>query len=291
MPAASWASSCPSPGYYGVAMVYLPPDEAQRRDCQARLEAIVAAEGQQVLGWRTVPTDDSELGATTRAAEPAVRQLFIARSADTRRRHGLRAEAVRDPPPGGEGDPLRRGRGPRRRALLHPQPLLPDGDLQGDADVRAAGGLLPGPDRPGRWRAAWPWSTPASAPTPSPAGTGPTPTATSCTTARSTPCAATSTGCRPGRPMFSSALFGDDLPKLLPGHRPRRQRLRHVRQLPGVPALAGRSLPHAIMMMIPEPWSNHEDMDRGEAGLLRVPQLPDGAVGRPRLHRLHRRRR
>ena len=45
--------------------------------------------------------------------------------------------------------------------------------------------------------------------------------------------------------------------------------------------LGGRSLPHAILMMIPEPWENHEEMDPGPAGLLPVPQHRDGAVGRP----------
>jgi glutamate synthase (ferredoxin) len=51
----------------------------------------------------------------------------------------------------------------------------------------------------------------------------------------------------------------------------------------------GRSLPHAIMMMIPEAWQSHESMSAGEARLLRVPRLPAGAVGRPGVHRLHRR--
>ena len=51
----------------------------------------------------------------------------------------------------------------------------------------------------------------------------------------------------------------------------------------------GRSLPHAVMMMIPEAWQNHESMSDGEARVLRVPRLPDGAVGRPGVDRLHRR--
>ena len=53
--------------------------------------------------------------------------------------------------------------------------------------------------------------------------------------------------------------------------------------------LGGRSLPHAVLMMIPEAWENHDTMDRGPAGLLPVPRLPHGAVGRPGLDRLHRR--
>jgi glutamate synthase (ferredoxin) len=71
----------PAPGGYGVGMVYLPHDEAQRADCERRFEQIVREEGQQVLGWRTVPTDGSSLGKTARLGEPLVRQIFIARDA------------------------------------------------------------------------------------------------------------------------------------------------------------------------------------------------------------------
>jgi len=42
---------------------------------------IVTEEGQQVLGWRTVPTNNSSLGATAKASEPFMRQVFIGRSA------------------------------------------------------------------------------------------------------------------------------------------------------------------------------------------------------------------
>ena len=53
--------------------------------------------------------------------------------------------------------------------------------------------------------------------------------------------------------------------------------------------MAGRSLPHAILMMIPEPWQNHEAMSPRTARVLRIPLVADGAVGRPRLDRVHRR--
>ena len=53
--------------------------------------------------------------------------------------------------------------------------------------------------------------------------------------------------------------------------------------------MTGRSLPHAILMMIPEPWSGDESMSPGAQGLLRVPLVADGAVGRPGVDRVHRR--
>src|SRR3990167_8128317 len=65
---------------YGAGMVFLPRSERSRKQCEALFEQIVGEEGQLVLGWRTVPTDDSPIGPTARAGEPVVRQVFIARS-------------------------------------------------------------------------------------------------------------------------------------------------------------------------------------------------------------------
>ena len=51
----------------------------------------------------------------------------------------------------------------------------------------------------------------------------------------------------------------------------------------------GYSLPHAVMMMIPEAWAGNPLMDERAPRLLRISRRPDGAVGRPRRDRLHRR--
>ncbi|UCC53925.1 MAG: glutamate synthase subunit alpha, partial [Anaerolineaceae bacterium] len=72
----------PKPGLYGVGMVFLPPDLEQRQVCEQRFEEIIAEEGQRVLGWRTVPTDNRSLGATAIASQPFIRQVFIQRSDD-----------------------------------------------------------------------------------------------------------------------------------------------------------------------------------------------------------------
>ena len=67
----------PAEGSYGVGMIYLPRDAKARAEAEKKFESIIKEEGQEVLGWRDVPTDDSSLGATAKAAEPAVRQVFI----------------------------------------------------------------------------------------------------------------------------------------------------------------------------------------------------------------------
>ena len=55
--------------------------------------------------------------------------------------------------------------------------------------------------------------------------------------------------------------------------------------------LAGRPLHHAILMMIPEAWENHESDGRAAQGVLPLPRVADGAVGRSRVDRVHRRHR
>ncbi|HET7753422.1 MAG TPA: glutamate synthase large subunit [Anaeromyxobacteraceae bacterium] len=71
----------PAAGKYAVGMVFLPAGDAARATCERTVEDIAAREGQPVLGWRTVPTNDSTLGATARAAQPVIRQVFLARDA------------------------------------------------------------------------------------------------------------------------------------------------------------------------------------------------------------------
>ena len=71
----------PGERYYGGGMVFLPTDQRLRQEFEDLLEKIISEEGQELLGWRTVPTDDSTLGVTARAAQPVIRQVFIQRSA------------------------------------------------------------------------------------------------------------------------------------------------------------------------------------------------------------------
>jgi len=72
----------PAAGEYGVAMVFLPRKTKTREHCEKTLEELVAGEGQQVLGWRDVPVDNSGLGYSVIPTEPLVRQLFIGRGAN-----------------------------------------------------------------------------------------------------------------------------------------------------------------------------------------------------------------
>ena len=74
--------SLPSFQDYGVGMVFLPPDTAAGKECERLFERTIREEGQQPLGWRTVPVDNTLLGATARRGQPLIRQVFIGRSQD-----------------------------------------------------------------------------------------------------------------------------------------------------------------------------------------------------------------
>ncbi len=69
----------PQVGDYAIGMVFLPSDKALRDRCIQILEKTVEEEGCEMLGWREVPTDNSHLGDLSKATEPANRQIFIGR--------------------------------------------------------------------------------------------------------------------------------------------------------------------------------------------------------------------
>ncbi len=78
-----WATSqgiaLPQPGDYGVAMCFLPRDEAARSFAVEKFEKFIAKEGQHLLGWRDVPVDTTGMGKTVLEEMPVIRQAIIAR--------------------------------------------------------------------------------------------------------------------------------------------------------------------------------------------------------------------
>ena len=70
----------PAPRHYGVGLVFLPTDPSQAAKCLATFEEIILEEGQTLLGWRDVPTDDAPIGPSAKAAKPVFKQIFIGRN-------------------------------------------------------------------------------------------------------------------------------------------------------------------------------------------------------------------
>ncbi|HEX8839421.1 MAG TPA: glutamate synthase central domain-containing protein, partial [Sphingomicrobium sp.] len=79
----AWAAennvSLPQPGDYAVAMCFLPRNEEAREAAVARLERFIGIEGQVLLGWREVPVDTSGLGEAVHQSMPVIRQAIVAR--------------------------------------------------------------------------------------------------------------------------------------------------------------------------------------------------------------------
>src|SRR5476651_1478307 len=71
----------PERGHYGVGMVFLPPSEPGREAIGRLFDETIKAEGQTLLGWRDVPTENAALGASAKASQPVIRQVFVGRGA------------------------------------------------------------------------------------------------------------------------------------------------------------------------------------------------------------------
>lgn len=84
----------PPAGQYATGLVFLPDDDGGEARARQVVEKYALVEGAEVLGWREVPTDPSGLGETALAAMPRIRQLFLA------------ARRLTDTPAGPAGSPL-----------------------------------------------------------------------------------------------------------------------------------------------------------------------------------------
>ncbi|OGW72153.1 MAG: glutamate synthase subunit alpha [Omnitrophica bacterium GWA2_52_12] len=244
---------------YGVGMVYLPPSEKERRAAEKIFETIIQEEGQTFLGWRTVKTSDASLGPTARASEPLVRQLYIGRSSKIqdddaferklyviRRRaeNAIRYSGIK----GGEFfyvSSLSHRTVVYKGMLLSEQvelffPELADPAVESALALvhsRFSTNTFPSWDRAHPYRFV--------------AHNGEINTLRGNVNwmhARQAQCA--------------SDLFKDDMKKIMPVIAPDGSDSAMFDNCLEFLVLGGRSLPHAMMMMIPEPWSNHESMSQ-----------------------------
>jgi glutamate synthase domain-containing protein 2/glutamate synthase domain-containing protein 1/glutamate synthase domain-containing protein 3 len=79
---ASLGFTLPPPGEYGVGMVFMPVERHERLFTEGLLERIVREEGLSVLGWRDTPINGDAIGRVARASQPYIQQIFIGRPAD-----------------------------------------------------------------------------------------------------------------------------------------------------------------------------------------------------------------
>lgn len=70
----------PDLGAYGIGLIFLPQDPDERNFCKETFEKIVKEEAQILLGWRAVPIDDSGIGEGAKKTQPVFEQVFIGRN-------------------------------------------------------------------------------------------------------------------------------------------------------------------------------------------------------------------
>ncbi|MCP4091564.1 MAG: glutamate synthase subunit alpha, partial [Gammaproteobacteria bacterium] len=72
----------PKEGNYAIGMLFLPQNEFSHDECTELLEKLIEAEGQQIIGWREVPVNNSGLGVSVIPTEPVVKQIFVSRGSN-----------------------------------------------------------------------------------------------------------------------------------------------------------------------------------------------------------------
>ncbi len=246
----------PPPGDYGVGMVFFPTQAAEAQKIQALIEDAVYRTGQTVLGWRDVPTDSAPIGATAHAAEPRIRQVFIGRGRETdvsdfeRMLLLLRKRAER-----AVRDSSVPGRDVFYVASLSSRTLAYKGMLSAEQtdeffpdlqDPQMASALALVHQRfSTNTFPSWPLAQPFRYL----AHNG------EINTLRGN-----INWMRAREGLFRSPLFGDDLPDLFPVVIEGGSDSAVIDNALEMLMLCGRSLPHAVMMLIPEAWDGHESM-------------------------------
>ncbi len=250
----------PLPGLYGVGNVFLPKDVAARKRCVKIFEDIVAEEGQEVLGWRDVPTDNSMIGPTALNAEPFMRQVFIKKGKVKETPDGLAFERKLC---------IIRKRGIRKvrragipngesfyiaslshktlvyKGMLNSSQLGPYYPDLNDPDMKSALGMVHSRFSTNTfpsWNRAHPYRY-------------------LCHNGEINTLRGNINWMHAREARLQSELFGnDELQKMRPVIDVNNSDSGMFDNVLEMLTLTGRSIAHAMMMMIPEPWSGHESM-------------------------------
>ncbi|RCW36043.1 glutamate synthase large subunit [Marinilabilia salmonicolor] len=67
----------PAPGHYGTGLVFLPGDPEEARGCLEILNKNIVDEGLELIGYRDVPVNSDAIGEIARSSEPLIRQVFV----------------------------------------------------------------------------------------------------------------------------------------------------------------------------------------------------------------------
>jgi glutamate synthase (NADPH) large chain len=255
--AATLGFTLPAPGEYGIGMMFLPVERHQRLKTEGIVERIIQEEGLSVLGWRDTPIQGSAIGRVARASQPYIEQVFVGRGAGmkpdelerklyvVRKRAEAEVAAADIPDKGMFSVPSLSCRTiVYKGLLLAPQIAKFYGELS-DPDVTSALCLVHqrfSTNTFPTWQLAHPFHYVAH--------NGEINTVrgnVSWMNARQS--------------VLESELFGADLPKLFPIIQPGGSDSNAFDNALELLVQSGRSLPHAMTMLIPEAWDGNPHMD------------------------------
>ncbi len=234
---------------YAVGTAFLPGDDEQVQKTRRRIEEIAAEEGLAVLGWREVPVDPDLLGATARGVMPVFSQLFVA--GDGARVGGMALERLAF---------CLRKRAEHETEVYFPslsgRTLIYKGMLTTDqldhfypdlTDERFASALAVVHSRfSTNTFPSWPLAHPFRFI----AHNGEINTVMG-----------NRNWMRAREALLDSELFNGDLDRIFPICSPGASDSASFDEVLELLHLGGRSLPHSVLMMIPEAWENHTEMD------------------------------
>ncbi len=254
----------PPEGQYGVGTLFLPRSPEQASEVERILEGIVAREGQKFLGWRPVPYDDYMLGNTSKGAMPVIKQFIVALGAKgpglpgpvddafERRLYIIRKcfeNAIRASNIPGAGQiyiPSLSSRILIYKGMLTSEQLKPFYPDLDDASMVSALGLVHSRFSTNtfpNWELAHPFRFIAH-------------------NGEINTLRGNINWMHAREALFKSGLFGEEIKKILPVTRDGGSDSAIFDNALEMLVMSGRSLPHAVMMMIPEAWSGHESMSR-----------------------------
>lgn len=239
----------PPSGGYAAGIVFLPNDEVAAARTRDQLAALAADEGLRILGWREVPIDPRLVGATARACMPRFWQVFIsdaqtsARGIDLDRLvYGFRRRAERD---AGVYVPSLSSRTIVYKGMLTTAQLrafFPDLTHPAMASALALVHSRFSTNTFPSWPLAHPYRLIAH-------------------NGEINTLRGNRNWMQAREALLTSDLLPGDLTRLFPICTPGGSDSASFDEVLELLHLGGRSLPHAVLMMIPEAWENNSDMD------------------------------
>ena len=247
----------PEAGAYGVGMCFLPVDANHRRQVMSLAEQVVAEFGQKLLGWRDVPTDAGSLGRGARAVQPHISQLYVGRGsgADDDQAFERRLYVIRKVLENRVHAALPAIRGQFYVASLSHRTVVYKGMLTTPQLRR----FYPELDHPAMETAIALVHSRFSTNT-FPSWDRAHPYRYLMHNGEINTVQGNENWMRARQELFRSELFGDDLAATLPVIDPDGSDSAKLDNTFELMVLGGRSVAHAFMMLIPEPWANHESM-------------------------------